>query len=81
MTRAFTTNTNDQLLVVYLSALVRAVIALEKLVDNKATNGVAELEEGTSAAAKKGKDGKKAITNGSTKDEKATPETDKTAKK
>lgn len=46
MTRAFTTNGNDQLLVVYLSALVRAVIALEKLVDNKATNGMAELEEG-----------------------------------
>ncbi|KAF8312386.1 Mov34-domain-containing protein [Clavulina sp. PMI_390] len=45
VTRAFTTNTNDQLLVVYLSALVRAVIALEKLVDNKAVNGVMELEE------------------------------------
>lgn len=50
VTRAFTTNTNDQLLVVYLSSLVRAVIALEKLVDNKATNGAAELEEGVVGA-------------------------------
>jgi 26S proteasome regulatory subunit N8 len=52
-TRSFTTATNDQLLVVYLSSLVRAVIALHALVDNKAANGRAELEEG------KGKDEKK----------------------
>jgi 26S proteasome regulatory subunit N8 len=44
MTRSFTANTNDQLLVVYLSSLVRAVIALHALVDNKASN--LELEEG-----------------------------------
>lgn len=44
MTRSFTSNTNDQLLVVYLSSLVRAVIALHALVDNKAQN--LELEEG-----------------------------------
>jgi len=60
LTRAFTTNTNDQLLVVYLSALIRAVIALEKLVENKATNGVAELEEGIAKGGTKGK----ALTNG-----------------
>lgn len=64
VTRAFTTNTNDQLLVVYLSSLIRAVIALEKLVENKATNGVAELEEGIGAGAKGGAKGK-ALTNGS----------------
>ncbi|KAH8117399.1 Mov34-domain-containing protein [Phellopilus nigrolimitatus] len=46
MTQSFTSNTNDQLLVVYLSSLVRAVIALHALVDNKAANGRAELEEG-----------------------------------
>lgn len=45
VTKAFTTNTNDQMLVVYLSSLVRAVIALHALVDNKAANGRAELEE------------------------------------
>lgn len=45
-TKSFNSNTNDQLLVVYLSSLVRAVIALHALVDNKAANGRAELEEG-----------------------------------
>jgi 26S proteasome regulatory subunit N8 len=45
--RSFASNTNDQLLVVYLSSLLRAVIALHALVDNKATIGRAELEEGT----------------------------------
>jgi 26S proteasome regulatory subunit N8 len=51
MTRSFTTNTNDQLLVVYLSSLVRAVIALHALVDNKATN--LEMEEGKPEEGKK----------------------------
>lgn len=46
VTQSFISNTNDQLLVVYLSSLVRAVIALHALVDNKAANGRAELEEG-----------------------------------
>ncbi len=44
-TQSFATSTNDQLLVVYLSSLLRAVIALHALVDNKATIGRAELEE------------------------------------
>jgi 26S proteasome regulatory subunit N8 len=44
--RSFASSTNDQLLVVYLSSLLRAVIALHALVDNKATIGRAELEEG-----------------------------------
>ena len=61
ITGAFTTNTNDQLLVVYLSSLIRAVIALEKLVENKATNGMAELEESTEKPTEgKTGDGKKA---------------------
>ncbi|KDQ61314.1 hypothetical protein JAAARDRAFT_173973 [Jaapia argillacea MUCL 33604] len=46
MTQSFATSTNDELLVVYLSSLLRAVIALHALVDNKATIGRAELEEG-----------------------------------
>jgi 26S proteasome regulatory subunit N8 len=73
ITRAFTTNTNDQLLVVYLSALVRAVIALEKLVDNKATNGVAELEDGSAAGppGKKGNKNGKVITDVTAKDDKS----------
>ncbi|KAH9833064.1 Mov34-domain-containing protein, partial [Rhodofomes roseus] len=44
-TQSFATSTNDQLLVVYLSSLLRAVIALHGLVDNKATIGRAEFEE------------------------------------
>lgn len=49
-TQSFASTTNDELLVVYLSSLMRAVIALHALVDNKATIGRAEMEEG------KGKD-------------------------
>ncbi|TFK60613.1 proteasome regulatory subunit 12 [Pluteus cervinus] len=45
-TQSFASSTNDSLLVVYLSSLLRAVIALHGLVDNKATIGRAELEEG-----------------------------------
>ena len=44
-TQSFATSTNDQLVVVYLSGLLRAVIALHALVDNKASIGRAELEE------------------------------------
>ncbi|KAG8934226.1 proteasome regulatory particle subunit [Tulasnella sp. 417] len=56
-TKAFTVNNNDQLLVVYLSSLLRAVIALHALVDNKESIGKAELEE------KEGEDEKKAKNN------------------
>ncbi|KAI0047486.1 Mov34-domain-containing protein [Auriscalpium vulgare] len=73
LTAGFATSTNDELLVVYLSSLLRAVIALHALVDNKASIGRAELEDGgggkddaaKKAAAKAGekdkeKDGKTA---------------------
>ncbi|KAF8999819.1 maintenance of mitochondrial structure and function-domain-containing protein [Cyathus striatus] len=46
LTQSFASSTNDQMLVVYLSSLLRAVIALHALVDNKTTIGRAELEEG-----------------------------------
>jgi 26S proteasome regulatory subunit N8 len=45
-TQSFASSTNDQLLVVYLSSLLRAVIALHALVDNKASIGRAEMVEG-----------------------------------
>jgi len=45
LTTGFASSSNDALLVVYLSGLLRAVIALHALVDNKATIGRAELEE------------------------------------
>ncbi|KAK7029557.1 proteasome regulatory particle subunit [Paramarasmius palmivorus] len=51
--QSFATNTNDELLVVYLSSLLRAVIALHGLVDNKASIGRAEAEEGPDEKDKK----------------------------
>ena len=53
LTQAFAASTNDEMLVVYLSSLLRAVIALHALVDNKATIGRAELEEDGAGAEKK----------------------------
>jgi 26S proteasome regulatory subunit N8 len=61
--RSFASSRNDQLFVVYLSSLLRAVIALHAFVDNEATIGRAELEErvgcdekGKNAEKKGGKD-------------------------
>jgi len=45
LTAGFSSSTNDALLVVYMSGLLRAVIALHALVDNKETIGRAELED------------------------------------
>jgi len=56
ITQSFSSTTNDELLVVYLSSLMRAVIALHALVDNKASVGRAELEE---SGEKKEKEGEK----------------------
>ncbi|KAH9900907.1 Mov34-domain-containing protein [Cubamyces lactineus] len=59
LTQSFATTTNDEMLVVYLSSLLRAVIALHALVDNKASIGRAELEEGKTDKEKdKGKGAK-----------------------
>jgi 26S proteasome regulatory subunit N8 len=69
-TGSFISNTNDQLLVVYLSSLVRAVIALHGLVDNKAQNSRTEAEEAKKSETKtvNGKDKEKSG-DGSTKTE------------
>ncbi|ORX48000.1 Mov34-domain-containing protein [Hesseltinella vesiculosa] len=50
MVQAFSTKTNDQLLLMYLSSLIRAVIALHNLIDNKIDNlkGEASLVNGPS---------------------------------
>jgi len=53
LTQSFSSTTNDELLVVYLSSLMRAVIALHALVDNKASIGRAELEESEEKTEKK----------------------------
>jgi len=56
LTPAHTQN-NDQMLVVYLSSLIRAVIALHALVDNRAENARGE-EEGEGAGGDKEKEEK-----------------------
>jgi len=68
LTQSFTTSTNDQLLVVYLSSLMRAVIALHALVDNKASIGRAELEDGHGGEKKAKSDAKKEEVKDSDKD-------------
>ncbi|KAF9524944.1 maintenance of mitochondrial structure and function-domain-containing protein [Crepidotus variabilis] len=55
-TASFAESTNDSMLVVYLSSLLRAVIALHALVDNKATIGRAEIEESEKKEKEKEKD-------------------------
>lgn len=65
ITQSFSSTTNDELLVVYLSSLMRAVIALHALVDNKASIGRTELEEPEKKEKKEGekeKDAKEAKT-------------------
>ncbi|KAI7848350.1 maintenance of mitochondrial structure and function-domain-containing protein [Circinella umbellata] len=68
MVNSFSTKTNDQLLMIYLSSLIRAVIALHNLINNKIDNLKSEegvLESSVTAAEKaqaekeKGKDDKK----------------------
>ncbi|CAO3661260.1 unnamed protein product [Umbelopsis ramanniana] len=65
MVRSFSVKTNDQLLVIYLSSLIRAVIALHNLINNKIenlkseslTNGEEQKEE-TKEGEKKSEDKK-----------------------
>jgi 26S proteasome regulatory subunit N8 len=42
--RAFSVKTNDQMLVLYLSSLIRAVVALHNLINNKLANRDAERQ-------------------------------------
>ena len=44
-TRSFAVKTNDQLLVVYIASLVRSVIALHTLIENKVSNREQEKQE------------------------------------
>lgn len=45
--------TNDQMLVVYLAALVRSIVALHNLINNKLTNRDAEKKETDKKETKK----------------------------
>ena len=64
--RSFASSTDDQL----LGSLLRAVIALHALVDNKATIGRTELEEGGGDEKDEEKDKDKKGKNDEKKDEK-----------
>lgn len=44
--KAFYLKTNDQMLVVYLASLIRSVVALHNLINNKIANRDAEKKEG-----------------------------------
>ncbi|KAI9209566.1 maintenance of mitochondrial structure and function-domain-containing protein [Polychytrium aggregatum] len=61
--KAFSIKTNDEYLVIYISSLVRAVIALHNLITNKLENRDAEKE----------KDGEKSVPAAAPAAEKATP--------
>ena len=50
--------TNDQMLVVYLASMVRSIIALHNLINNKLTNRDAEEGKKEEAKEKKDKDNK-----------------------
>lgn len=62
--------TNDQMLVVYLSSLVRSIIALHNLIDNKLQNRDAEKNEGKDTKDKKEKEKKEEKGEGDKKDDK-----------
>merc|ERR1712107_518272 len=44
--RSLQVNTNDQMLVMYIASLIRSVIALHNLINNKLANKEAEKKEG-----------------------------------
>ena len=46
-------NTNDQMLVVYTASLIRSIIALHNLINNKLSNKEAERKESDKKADKK----------------------------
>lgn len=72
--------TNDQMLVVYLASLVRSVIALHNLINNKLTNRDAEKKEGVKDKGDVKKDAAK-IKDGAEKDGKKEVDADSKAKK
>ena len=54
--KSFVVKTNDQLVIVYLASMVRTVIALHNLIQNKIANREAEKQEVTSVVRKKDKE-------------------------
>jgi 26S proteasome regulatory subunit N8 len=78
MVNSFSTKTNDQLLLIYLSSMIRAVIALHNLIDNKIDNLKSEnaLESAESPAASAEKDVKDLDVEGKDAEKTATEKND-----
>ena len=54
--KSINVNTNDQMLVVYTASLIRSIIALHNLINNKINNKEAEKREGSKKEENKDKD-------------------------
>ena len=83
LARAMSVKTNDQLMAIYLSSLIRAITAFHDLIENKIQNRQQQEEKDAKKdEGKEDKDGKKAngVTNGEAKEEKDAPK-DKSKKK
>ena len=51
--KSINVNTNDQMLVIYAASLIRSIIALHNLINNKLTNKEAERKEAGGSSVKK----------------------------
>lgn len=49
---SFTVNTNDNMMAIYISSLIRSICALHDLIANKIVNKASEIEEGKTEAEK-----------------------------
>jgi 26S proteasome regulatory subunit N8 len=95
LARAMSVKTNDQLMAIYLSSLIRAITAFHDLIENKIQNRQAQEEKDGKAETANGEkkeggekkeesaEGKKSpsVTNGEAKDEKGGKEKEKEGKK
>ena len=57
--KSINVNTNDQMLVLYTASLIRSIIALHNLINNKLSNKEAEKKEGKKDDSKDKKDADK----------------------
>jgi 26S proteasome regulatory subunit N8 len=80
LNHAMSIKTNDQLMAIYLSSLIRAITAFHDLIENKIQNR--QQQEEKEAAKKEGeKDGEKKEVNGVNGDKEGDPKKDKTPTK
>jgi 26S proteasome regulatory subunit N8 len=74
---AMSVKTNDQLMAIYLSSLIRAITAFHDLIENKIQNRQQQEEKEAKKEEINGKDEKKEGANGSSGDSKEGAEKDK----